>query len=112
MVFIGIVAATMSTADNANVAVGTVMVNSIFRQFDVLCSKIVHPDYLFTVGIPRTIILPFHIGCDSDCCFYSCQQGRPHHWICWVFIDFGVSNCGDSVVVRRESKCHFFTLQE
>ena len=69
---IAIVAATMSTADGAILALGTVMANNVFRQFDVIAPKFVNPDNLLVFA--RISTLPLTLAATAIAAFYRSRD--------------------------------------
>jgi Na+/proline symporter len=60
--------ATMSTADGAILALGTVMANNVFRQLDVVFPDIVNPDNLLIAA--RISTLPLTLAATAVAAFY------------------------------------------
>lgn len=71
--FIGIVAATMSTADGAILALGTVLANNVFRQLDVIYPQFVNPDNLLIAA--RISTLPLTLASTAIAAFYRANKG-------------------------------------
>ena len=65
---IGLVTATMSTADGAILALGTVMANNVFRQLEVVFPGIVNPDNLLIAA--RISTLPLTLAATAVAAFY------------------------------------------
>jgi hypothetical protein len=66
---VGIIAASMSTADGAILAMGTVVSHNIMRQFDGYFPNLVTPDNL--LNLARTTTLPFTLISTLVAAFYK-----------------------------------------
>jgi hypothetical protein len=66
---VGIIAASMSTADGAILAMGTVMSHNVMRQFEGYFPNLVTPETLLTLA--RTTTLPFTIISTMIAAFYK-----------------------------------------
>ncbi|GKY97133.1 hypothetical protein MPSEU_000671700 [Mayamaea pseudoterrestris] len=82
---VGIIAASMSTANGAILAMGTVMSHNVFRQLDAWFPSLVTPDNLLTAA--RIATLPMTIISASIAAFYRSSSGGGTGYLLIVAFD-------------------------
>jgi Na+/proline symporter len=82
---VGIIAASMSTANGAMLAMGTVMSHNVFRQLDSWFPTLVTPDNLLSVA--RVTTIPFTIASTCIASFYRSSTGGGTGYLLIVAFD-------------------------
>lgn len=82
---VGIIAASMSTANGAILAMGTVMSHNVFRQLDAWFPTLITPDNLLNAA--RLTTIPFTVCSASIAAFYRSSSGNGTGYLLIVAFD-------------------------